>query len=57
MPRGGALTLSDIRNSTLSINCEPCGRRGTYNVPRLMEWHRLIPENRTSTSCRSLVPS
>ena len=39
MPRDGALILSDIRNSTLSIICEPCSRRGTYNVARLMERH------------------
>jgi hypothetical protein len=39
MPRDGALVLSDLRNPTLSIVCEPCGRRGTYNVPRLMEQH------------------
>jgi hypothetical protein len=32
MPRDGVLILSDIRNSTLSIICEPCSRRGTYNV-------------------------
>ena len=31
--------LSDLRNPTLSIVCEPCGRRGTYNVARLMEQH------------------
>jgi hypothetical protein len=36
MPRDGVLILSDIRNSTLSIICEPCSRRGTYNVARLM---------------------
>ena len=24
---------------TLSIVCEPCGRRGTYSVARLMERH------------------
>jgi hypothetical protein len=39
MPRDGALTLSDVRRPTLSIICEPCGRRGTYNVARLMELH------------------
>jgi hypothetical protein len=36
MPRDGALTLSDIRGTTLTIVCEPCGRRGQYNVERLM---------------------
>ena len=39
MPREGAVVLSDLRNPTLSIVCEPCGRRGTYNVARLMEQH------------------
>jgi len=39
MPRDGALTLSDVRQPTLSIVCEPCGRRGAYNVARLMELH------------------
>ena len=27
---------SDIRGTTLTIVCEPCGRRGQYNVERLM---------------------
>ena len=39
MPRDGALVLSDVRNPTLSIICEPCGRRGAYNVARLIEQH------------------
>jgi hypothetical protein len=39
MPRDGAVVLSDLRNPMLSIVCEPCGRRGTYNVARLMEQH------------------
>jgi hypothetical protein len=40
MPRDGAIVLSDVRRpTTLSIVCEPCGRRGTYNVARLMERH------------------
>ena len=39
MPREGAVILSDVRNPTLSIVCEPCGRRGAYNVARLMERH------------------
>ncbi|MGB3582980.1 MAG: hypothetical protein WBA40_17985 [Roseiarcus sp.] len=34
MPRDGAVTLSDVRNPTLSIVCEPCGRHETYNVAR-----------------------
>ena len=36
MPRDGSLTLSDISTPTLTIVCEPCGRRGRYNVKRLM---------------------
>jgi hypothetical protein len=39
MPRDGALILSDLRSPTLSIVCEPCGRRETYNLARLMERH------------------
>jgi hypothetical protein len=35
--RDHAHTLSDFRVPTLSIECEPCGRRGRYNVARLME--------------------
>ena len=31
-----AFTLSDGREPTLTIVCEPCGRRGRYNVARLM---------------------
>ena len=38
-PRDGAVVLSDLRNPTLSIVCEPCGRHETYNVARLMERH------------------
>jgi hypothetical protein len=38
MPRDGAVVLSDVRNPTLLI-VEPCDRRGTYNVARLMEQH------------------
>jgi hypothetical protein len=32
-----AHTLSDFLVPTLSIECKPCGRRGRYNVARLME--------------------
>jgi hypothetical protein len=31
------LTLADLRTPTLSIECEPCGRRGHYSVARLIE--------------------
>ena len=36
MPRDGAVVLSDLRNPTLSIVCEPCGRRGRYGVSGLL---------------------
>jgi hypothetical protein len=39
MPRDGALVLSDLRQPTLSIVCEPCGRRGRYDVAKLIEQH------------------
>jgi hypothetical protein len=35
--RDHAHTLSDFRVPTLSIECEPCGRRGRDNVARLIE--------------------
>ena len=36
--RDNAHTLvADFRTPTLSIECEPCGRFGRYNVARLME--------------------
>lgn len=35
MPRV-AITLADLRDPTLSIVCEPCGRRGRCNVERLI---------------------
>jgi hypothetical protein len=35
--RENAHTLSDFLVPTLSIECELCGRRGRYNVARLME--------------------
>jgi hypothetical protein len=31
------LTLADLLTETLSIECEPCRRRGRYNVAKLME--------------------
>ena len=39
MPRDGSLVLSDVRAPTLTIVCEPCGRRRQYNVERLLEEH------------------
>jgi hypothetical protein len=38
MPRD-AITLADVREPTLTIVCEPCGRRGRYNVDKLMAEH------------------
>jgi hypothetical protein len=37
MLRDGALTLSDVRLPSLGIVCESCGRRGRYNVAKLIE--------------------
>ena len=37
MPLDDALTLSDLREPTLTIVCAPCGRRGRYSVARLIE--------------------
>jgi len=39
MPRDGSLTLADVRSPTLSIVCQPCGRRGRYDVARLIDEH------------------
>jgi hypothetical protein len=39
MPRDGSLTLSDIREPTLTIVCQRCGRHGRYNVARLTAAH------------------
>ena len=39
MPRDGSLILSDIREPTLAIGCERCGRHGRYNVARLIAAH------------------
>jgi hypothetical protein len=38
MPKD-AFTLSDLREPTLMIVCQPCGRRGRYNVGRLIAKH------------------
>jgi hypothetical protein len=32
-----AHTLSDFRVATLSMECEPCGRHGRYNIAKPME--------------------
>jgi hypothetical protein len=39
MPRDGSMILSDVRSPTLGIVCEACGRRGRYNVEKLMAEH------------------
>ena len=52
--RDGAFTLLDVRAPTLTIVCEPCGRRGRYNVERLMEKHgdaKLLYLIDTLTNC------
>ena len=36
MPREGSLTLSDIREPTLAIACQRCGRYWRYNVASLV---------------------
>jgi hypothetical protein len=48
---GLRVTLSDFLVPTLSIECEPCGRRGRYNVARLMEQYgdAKLPELRISS--------
>jgi hypothetical protein len=38
MPRD-AITLADVREPTLTIVCERCGRDGRYNVKRLIAGH------------------
>jgi hypothetical protein len=35
----GAMILSDVREPTIEIACEPCGRRGRYAVQRLVAAH------------------
>jgi hypothetical protein len=39
MPRDGSLILSDLRDPTLTIVCEPCRRRRRYRVDRLVAEH------------------
>jgi hypothetical protein len=38
MPRD-FITLADVREPILTVVCEPCGRRGRYNVQRLIARH------------------
>jgi len=39
MPRDGSIILSDVRGPTVSIVCQPCGRRDRYSVQRLRTQH------------------
>lgn len=53
MPKD-AFTLSDVRDSTLTIACEPCGRRGRYSIAKLIERHgdaKLIDLRLTIANC------
>jgi hypothetical protein len=53
MPKD-AFTLSDVRRATLIIVCEPCGRRGQYNVERMIAKHgdaKLLYLLDTLTNC------
>jgi hypothetical protein len=34
-----AFTLSDVREQTLTVVCQPCGRRERYDVARLIAKH------------------
>jgi RNase P subunit RPR2 len=37
MPRDGSRILSDLQSPTVSIVCEPCGRRERYAVAKLID--------------------
>jgi hypothetical protein len=39
MPRDGAITLTDLQAPFLRVVCEPCRRRGSYAVARLIAEH------------------
>jgi hypothetical protein len=34
-----SITLADVRKQAVVILCEPCARRGRYNVERLIAKH------------------
>jgi hypothetical protein len=38
MPKD-AFILSDVSEQTVTVVCRPCGRRGRYNVARLIAKH------------------
>jgi len=49
-----AFTLSDVREPMLTIACQPCGRRGRYNVKWLMARHgdaKILYLLSTLTNC------
>jgi hypothetical protein len=37
MPRDGAIIFSDIVGKVLRVECDKCGRRGSYPLDRLIE--------------------
>ena len=39
MPRDGALTISDVHLTSLSVVCRPCDRFAYYNMAWLMRQH------------------
>lgn len=54
MPRDGSLTLSEVHGPALAIVYEECGRRGRYNVERLIAAHgdaKLTDLLTTLTDC------
>ena len=54
--RDHAHTLSDFLVPTLSIECEPCGRRGRYNVARLMaKYGAYMPVNAMAYHSRAFA--
>jgi hypothetical protein len=61
MPSRGIRTLSDIREPTVTIICEPCGRRVRYGVSRLIERHgedvRMPDLLETLTDCQKARPA
>jgi hypothetical protein len=53
MPKD-AFTSSDVREPSLTVVCQPCGRRGQYNVERLMGKHgdaKILYLLSTLTNC------
>ena len=48
MPRDGVIVLSDVREPSLTIVCEPCGRHGLYDIVRVRQ---------EALACMSILPS